>query len=258
MTDPKSPGGIDVVGSVETLFDIIEYVYRNGGVSLVDAASELSYAKSTIHRHLTTLERRGYIVQQDDHYYVGLRFLDLGVQARRRQRASRLAKEKVNEIATETDERAQFFVEEHGKAVYLHRSLGTNAVRTDAWPGKRMPLHVLAGGKALLAAMSPEKTSTIIEQIQFEEITPETISSRDELYAELEEIRERGFAFNRQEALNGLHAIGVPVRDPSGDVIGGLSVSGPSHRLTGEWFKEELPALLLGAANELELNIAHS
>jgi len=249
---------VDAVGSVDTMFDIIEYVGRaNGGVTLADAATDLDYAKSTVHRHLTTLERRGYVVHEDG-YYVGLRFLELGEQARNRRRAYQLAKEKVEELADATDERAQFIVEEHGEAVYIHRALGDHAVRTDPGIGKRIPLHATSAGKAILAAIPEEEQSRIVEQTSFDEITDATTTNPDDLRNELERVRERGYAFNRQENLDGLHAVGVPVTEPSDDVIGALSVSGPSHRLTGEWFSNDLPTLLLGAANEIELNIAHS
>ncbi|MEA5409776.1 IclR family transcriptional regulator [Haloarculaceae archaeon H-GB2-1] len=194
----------------------------------------------------------------NDGYYVGLRFLELGEDARNRRRGHQLAKEKVEELAQETEERAQFLVEEHGEAVYIHRALGSRAVRTDPGIGKRIPLHATASGKAMLAAMPSEKVSRIIEQTRFAEITDETVTDAEELRQELNEIRERGYAFNREENLDGLHAVGVPVRNPDGGVIGGLSVSGPSHRFTGEHFEDELPTLLLGTANELELNIAHS
>jgi len=257
MNDTAELDGIDMVGSVETLFDIIEYVYREEGVVLSDAAADLEYAKSTIHRHLTTLKRRGYVVE-DDGYYVSLRFLELGEQARNRRRAYRLAREKVDELAEKTNERAQFIVEEHGEAVYVHRAFGEHAVRTDPGIGKRIPLHATSAGKAILGAMPPDKASHIIERISFAKLTNKTITDLGELHEELERVRERGYAFNREENLEGLHAVGVPVTGPNGGVIGALSVSGPSHRLTGEQFKDELPSLLLGMANELTLNIAHS
>lgn len=89
-------------------------------------------------------------------------------------------------------------------------------------------------------------------------MTEHTITGRDELLAELEDIRDRGYAFNREEFLRGTHASGVAICGPDGDAIGGLSVTGSSHRLKGERFNSDLPNLVLGAANELELNIAHS
>lgn len=247
----------DAVGSVDTMFDIVEYVSQEESATLSEIAADLEYAKSTIHRHLSTLERRGYIIQEDG-YYVGLRFLELGEQARNRHHAYQLAREKVEELASVTDERAQFLVEEQGEAVYIHRAHGEHAVRTDPGIGKRIPLHATSTGKAILAAMHPEELSRIIEHTTFDPLTDETITDPETLRNELEHVRERGYAFNRQENLDGLHAVGVAVTGPEERVIGALSVSGPSHRLSGEWFENDLPTLLLGAANELELNIAHS
>jgi DNA-binding IclR family transcriptional regulator len=257
MTKTTDDDSVDVVGTAKTLFDIIEYVQEEQGASLAEAANDLKYAKSTIHRHLTTLKRRGYIVENDG-YYVGLRFLELGERARNRHHAYGLAREKVVELAEETGERAQFIVEEHGQAVYIHRSLGKHAVSTDPGIGKRIPLHSTSAGKAILAAMPDDEVSRILERTKFESITDETITAPERLQEELDQIRERGYAFNIEENLEGLHAVGVPITIGENEVIGALSVSGPSHRLTGDLFEEELPSLLLGTANELELNIAHS
>ncbi|MFC5973559.1 IclR family transcriptional regulator [Halomarina salina] len=257
MNDDTRPGGVDTVSSAETLFEIVEYISEAEGQTVSEIASNLDYAKSTVHRHLTTLEQCGYVVR-DGGYYVGLRFLELGQQARNRHRAYRLARDKVDELAAETDERAQFIVEEHGEAVYIHRTFGAHAVRTDPGIGKRIPLHATSAGKAILASMTDERRSRIIEQTAFDAITGETITDPEELDEELARITERGYAFNRQENVDGLHAVGVPVTGPDDTIIGALSVSGPSHRLTGDWFENELPALLLGAANELELNIAYA
>jgi len=257
MSEIRQNEGVESVKSVETLFDILEHIHQADGITISEAASQLEYAKSTVHRHLSTLERRGYVVNEDG-YYVGLRFLEFGEDARNRRRGYQLIKEKVEDLADETDERVQFLVEENGEAVYLHRALGEHAVRTDPGIGKRIPLHATASGKAILAAMPSEKVSRIIEQTVFKQITAKTITDPDTLRDELAQIRKRGYAFNREENLDSLHAVGVPIKDPNDNVIGGLSISGPSYRFTGERLEEELSSLLLGAANELELNIAHS
>lgn len=258
MSEPGSVGPSDSVRTARTLFDIVEYISETDGSSLSELSSELDYAKSTIHRHLRTLEEFGYVIEHDDGYHVGLRFLELGVSARNSYSGYNLVREKVEEIAEETGERAQFFVEENGKAVYLARSVGEHAVRTDPGIGSRIPLYAASAGKAILAELPEDELSEMFERMSFEPVTPHTITEPDELRAELEKIRERGYSFNREESLLGTHAAGVAICSPKGDVIGGLSVTGPSHRLKGERLEEELPDLLLGAANELELNIAHS
>jgi DNA-binding IclR family transcriptional regulator len=251
-------GDGDTVRTAETMFDIVQRLAENDGASLAELAAELDYAKSTVHRHLHTLEELGYVVWRDDGYHVGLRFLEVGVTARSGYRGYDLVRQKVEEIAAETGERAQFFVEEHGKAVYLARAVGEQAVRTDPGLGSRIPLYAASAGKAILAELPEPELSDMLERMSFEPVTDHTVTDPDELRAEVEAGRERGYFFNREESLRGTHAVGVAICGPDGEVIGGLSVTGPSHRLTGERFESELPDLLLGAANELELNIAHS
>lgn len=248
----------DSVQTAETMFGIVERVAALEGASLSELARDLDYAKSTIHRHLQTLEALEYVVERDGRYHAGLQFLELGVTARNGYRGFNLVREKVHEIAKETGERAQFFVEEHGKAVYLTRSVGDRAVRTDPGIGSRIPLNAASAGKAILAELPEDELSDMFEQMSFEPMTPYTITDPEELRAELETVRERGYSFNREESLRGTHAIGVSICGPDDSVIGALSVTGPSHRLKGERLEEEMPDLLLGAANELELNIAHS
>ena len=88
-------------------------------------------------------------------------------------------------------------------------------------------------------------------------VTGKTLSTREALKRELRATRERGYSVNDQGIIEGLRAIGAPVTGPDGGVIGGLSISGPIHRMEGERLEEHIPSLLLGATNELELNIAY-
>ncbi|WP_128904029.1 IclR family transcriptional regulator [Halorubrum amylolyticum] len=258
-TEPEAvDGDADTVRTAETMFDIAQRLVDDDGASLAELAAEVEYAKSTVHRHLRTLEDLGYVVRRDDGYRVGLRFLEIGVTARSGYRGYDLVRQKVEEIAEVTGERAQFFVEEHGKAVYLARAAGDQAVRTDPGLGSRIPLYAASAGKAILAELPESELSDRFEHMSFAPVTEHTITDPDELRAEIEAGRERGYYFNREESLRGTHAVGAAICGPDGDVIGGLSVTGPSHRLNGERLESELPDLLLGAANELELNIAHS
>ncbi|USZ73728.1 IclR family transcriptional regulator (plasmid) [Natronosalvus halobius] len=258
MARTDERGGKDKVKTARTIFTIVEFIKDNEGSTITVIANELGFAKSTVHRHITTLLDLGYIVETPTGYEIGLQFLDLGQRARTRHPGYKLAQDKVEELANQTGERAQFLVEEHGEAVYIHRSFGDRAVRTDPGIGSRIPLHATAAGKAILAQMDDDRRAAILDQTEFDPITDSTITDRQTLLDELETISRRGYSFNREENLGGLHAVGAAVCGPNDEVIGALSISGPSHRLKGQWFDEELPNLLLGTANELELNIAYS
>lgn len=257
MTRQPADDG-ETVATAETLLEIVEFLKTVEGAGVTEIATELGYAKSTVHRHVSTLESLGYLVATDDGYRLGLRFLELGRQAQRRHRGYRLAKTKVEEIATQTGERVQFIVEEHSEAVYVWRSHGERAVRTDPGVGSRVPLYATAAGKSILAHLPDPQLEELIEQFDFEPLTENTITDSEDLRDELSAIRERGYSFNMEENLESLRAVGVPVLGAEDEVIGALSVSGPSHRMKGERFEEELPDLLLGAANELQLNVAYS
>ena len=255
MSMETDPGTVKTTG---TAFEIIEMLAREDGGHITELSTELGLAKSTIHRHLSTLEELGYVVKEDNKYQLGFRFLKLGEYTRSRDEIYKLAKEQVQKIAERTDERAQFIVEEHGEAVYVFRETGEHAVQTDSEIGKRIPLHATAAGKAILSRLSREEVDEIIEQHGLSAMTANTNSDSDELHDELQTIRDRGFSINHQENIEGLRAIGVPIEYPDGRVFGALSVSGPIHRFRGEFVEDTIPSLLLGTANELELNIKYS
>jgi DNA-binding IclR family transcriptional regulator len=201
-----------VAKTTETSLRLIDALRGTDGMTIGDLSEHLGLAPSTVHRHVATLKKHGYVVRDGDAYALGLRFLTIGGQIQRRVTAYPMIKEKVDALAAETGERAQFIVEEGGERVYLYTEVGQSAVQTGAHVGK---------------------------------------------FEELDRIRERGYALNRQETTAGVHAIGAAVI-ADGEVVGALSVSGPANRITGDRFTEALPERVLGAVNELELHIEHS
>lgn len=256
MTTPHS--NPRTVTTTETAFAILETLRERNGARISEIADELELAKSTVHRHLTTLIQREWVGKEGDVYHIGLRFLEVGEHARTRKEGYQMAEEKVEELAVETDERAQFIVEEHGQGVYIHREIGSHAVKTDPGIGKRVPLHAISAGKAILAHLPEQKIDRILKHQGVPSQTPNTITTREALFAELDAVRDQGYSINDEENIEGLRAVGVPVTGKAGRVLGALSVSGPTHRMKGTWFEQDLPDLLLGTANELELNITYA
>lgn len=238
--------------------EVIDTLHELEGASLPELTEHLEMPKSTIHRHLSTLQDYRLVHVEDGEYYIGFRFLELGESTRNRKQAYQLAEEPVQTLAEETGERAQFVVEQQGRGVYLYIETGQHAVRTGLAVGHQVYLHSTAAGKVILSHLPEDRVDEILEEHGFPVMTEDTVTDRNELYSQLSEIRERGYAFNREENIKGLRAVSGPVTDENDDLIGVLSVSGPSHRLKGDWFKSELPDLVLGTANELELRIAYA
>ncbi|MHB9287980.1 IclR family transcriptional regulator [Halobacteriales archaeon Cl-PHB] len=244
--------------TVERAFALLEHLKEAEGDTLVGMTAEFDMAKSTIHRHLKTLEELGYVFEDEGLYHPSLQFLDFGEYTKGRKVGYEMAEQKVAELAEQTGECAQFHVAEHGVGVYVFQSTGANAVQTGPGIGKWSYLHTTSGGKAILAHLPAERVEHILDTRGLPERTSNTITDRSTLFDELEVIADRGYAVSREEAVVGLKAVGVPILTEPDEVLGALSVSGPSRRFTGEWFEETLPDLLLGIASELKLNISYA
>lgn len=242
------------IKSTNTAFDIIETMREANGMTITELSKELDLSTSTVHGHLVTLVERGYVVKRNGSYHAGVRFLDLGAHARRNISGYHIIKPRIEWLASETNERAQFMVAENGQGVYVYVSRGDRSVPSHTEIGKIRHLNTCAAGKAILANYPRSRVEQLIERWGLKARTENTITDRERLLQELETIRERGYAMNKEESAKGLQAIGAVVRRPDGSTLGAISLSGPVHRMNGERIDEELPNKLLGTVEEIELN----
>jgi DNA-binding IclR family transcriptional regulator len=241
------------LNTIDTTIAILNTLRELNGGRVTEVANHMDTAKSTVHRHLQTLAHHGFVTQDGDEYRLGLMFLDVGEYTRHCVTGYREARPVVDQLAAETGERCQFVVEEHGRGVYVYvTSNHPEDDRTDLRVGKRMFLHSTASGKSILANLPESRVEEIIERWGLPSQTPHTVTTTDELFATLKEVRERGYAFNRGGNVDGLRAVGVPVVSENDRVIGSLSISGPTYRMQGETFEQDLPNRLLDAQNELQ------
>lgn len=247
-----------LVNSDRRLIRILTGLAELDGAGVTELAEHVGLPKSTVHNHLSTLHAEEFVSKDGTNYRLGLRFLDLGENARLNRTESDHIEGKVADLARQTEERVQFIVEEHGYGVYLYVSRGEKAVSTDSRIGRHIPLHATSAGKAILAHLPKERVSDIIDTIGLSRVTEHTLTDIEDLEAELEGVREKGYATNIQESTVGLGAVGAPILCPDKSVVGAISISGPTHRLKGEMFETTLPDLVRGATNEIELNISFS
>lgn len=246
------------VVSVQSTFRILETLKDAGGGGVTEIARTLDLPKSTVHNHLSTLEQEGYVTHEDGEYHLSLRFLNLGSFARHRREIYEVARPEVAQLADDTGELANLLAEEHGEGVYLYRDTGSEAVNVDSYTGHRVHLHNTALGKAVLAYMPREYVEEIIDTHGMPATTEHTITDRATLFEELEKIRDQNMAFDHEERLTGLKCVAVPITDDNDRAVGAISVSGPRRRMQGARFEEDIPDLLLDAANVIELNLTYS
>jgi DNA-binding IclR family transcriptional regulator len=157
----------------------------------------------------------------------------------------------------ETGERAQVMVEENNHGIYIYQSKGEQAIETDSHIGKQVHLHTVASGKAYLAALSDDEIDQIIEDKGLPSMTQHTVDSRDELYGEINRIRERGYAFNDEEEMEGIRAVAAAICRVDGTPIGSISLAGPKTRLQGDKYRTKYPEIVSDIATVLGVKVTY-
>lgn len=227
--------------------------------TVTEITDELDFSASTVHGHLTTLRERGYVIKNDDgSYRLALQFLSLGSSARQEIDGYQHVQPRVDRLVEQTEERAQFMTLENGRGVYLYMAESQRAVPSYTSIGKFRHLNTCASGKSILAELPRSRVDEIIDEFGFKERTENTITEREHLYNELDRVRERGYAINRQESVKGLVAIGAAVHKQNGDLLGSISLSAPAHRMTEERIENVFSNALLGTIEEIELQTEFS
>ena len=245
------------VQAVSISLSIIEVLQQRTEAGITEIASELGRSKGTIHSHLSTLLEDEYVVREGETYRLSLKFLELSQSVQAEIPGYDIVKDEVESLAAKSSEIAQFATEEHGRAVYLYKSGGEDAVQTASSVGTREYLHCIALGKAMLAHMPEDRVIEIIEQHGLPASTENTITTQDALMEELEEIRNRGYAFDREEKIEGIRCVAAPVKIEQ-RIFGAISISAPSTRMKGNRFGEELPDMVTRSANVIEINAKYS
>lgn len=253
MTNPA-----DSIKSDETLLEILDALYTLEEPTLARITEEVDVSKSTVHRHLQTLRTYRFVSEADGEYVPGMEFLRYGGAARERYPFHREAKAIVQQVADQTDEFVGFLVEDQGVGTFIYCEIGAEGVPSEAKVGQHVLLHQSASGKAILAHLSDDRRAEIFDAHGLPARTEHTVTDRETLEAELEAIRERGYAFANEDYIEGLKAVAAPAFDPDDAIIGSLVVAGPPHRMRGERFESELPEFVMGAVKELKLNISYS
>jgi DNA-binding IclR family transcriptional regulator len=255
---PDDDGGPRTLKTVTTAARVVDAVRDHDEIGASALADHLGISKSTAHIHLTTLEQNGFLVQTDSGYRLAFKFTVLGEYVRNRSPLYRYGKPEVDDIAEETNQYTHIVTEENGVGINLYQVKGDTSIEGEYQTEKiqrRDHLHYTASGRAILAALPRDRVEEIIDEHGLPAQTANTITDRETLFAELETIHERGYAYNDEEEIDGFRAIGAPICDADGRVRGSLSISGPTSIMQGKRYHEALPERVTRSANVIEVNI---
>jgi DNA-binding IclR family transcriptional regulator len=244
------------VQSVDRALAILDLLARRGEAGVTEIAAELDVHKSTAFRLVGALENRQLVEQVSDRgkYRLGFGIIRLAGATTATLDLPREGQAVCERLALELDETVNLAILDTGAATNITQSYGSAAVTTRNWIGQRTPLHATSSGKILLAWADEKTLDAALDTL--ERFTPNTITSRSKLLAELKLTRARGWASTSEELEIGLNAVAAPIRDAAGGVVAAVSVSGPAYRLTVDSFPSVTEKLRAGA-DEISTRIGY-
>jgi DNA-binding IclR family transcriptional regulator len=221
------------IESVDKAIRLLLLVGREGSVSVSAAGRYLDVAPSTAHRLLAMLQHYR-LIEQDPAlktYRIGPRLAELGLTALRDFDIRAIARPHLARLVDDVNETAHLVVLHGSDVLFLDCVESEAPVRATPRTGQRLPAYCTAGGKIQLAQLSEHELKRMFPSERLEGLTDQTITNRAELLRELKKAKRLGYATNRRESEQDIHAVAAAIVDENGEVRGGITVSGPPERM---------------------------
>jgi DNA-binding IclR family transcriptional regulator len=239
------------VQSVDRAIAILYLLAERGrdGVGVTEVAAELGVHKSTAFRLIEALEIGDLVeqVQERGKYHLGRGIVRLAGATTAQLELPIESRPVCRRLAEDLGETVNLAIADAGEATNILQEYGSSAITGRNWIGRPTPMYATASGKVLLAWGDADLVHKALgaDPVAY---TERTITDAAVLEAELEKVREHGWACTIEEFELGLNAIAAPIRGATGDVVAAVGVSAPSYRLPVESFNEVADQLLTGAA----------
>ena len=242
----------NTVQSLDRALTILEALAGAGGIGLSALAGRLEQSPATVYRVLTTFQTHG-IAELDpaaQAWHIGPKAFLIGSAFLRRTSVVERARPVLRELMEATGETANLGIARGDEVLFLSQVETHASIRAFFPPGTTSPLHASGIGKALLSRFEEGRLADYLARARLTRFTAATLTDPGSLRADLERTRARGYALDNEEKNEGMRCVAAAVLDAFGEPVAGLSVSGPSARLS-EAGAERIGALVRGAAQRL-------
>ncbi|MGQ9630926.1 MAG: IclR family transcriptional regulator [bacterium] len=230
----------NTIQSVEKVLDIIEILSSESeGLMAKEIARRLKYPLSTVYRFLGTLSKREYVYQnaETNRFSLTTKLLTLSGRLASRSRLGEKSYPHLKELFARCDETVHLAVRDGLEVVYIHSIVSRDLPSTYMLVGgRRRPAYATALGKVLLSALTNEEVRTLVRERGLVRITPNTITEIEDLLAELEETRRRGYAIDNEESGVGRRCVAALVKDDRGRAVAAVSITGPASKINPETY----------------------
>ena len=244
----------DMVGKALGLLVLLGDEPRGASAAEISRKAELPF--STTYRLLGSLTRDGFVDYEPEgrRYHLGLRIFQLGQRVSNHHGFAGAALPVLRRVTEQTGEATILSVRDGHHHLTVNKVDGPKTFRVTSDPGHLGALHTTSVGKALVAFADDPEREKLVEELELEPLTEFSITDRDAFRAEIEQVRNRGYAVMDQENELGMRAVAVPVFNSQGHAFASLATAVPVFRLSVEELVAHVP-LLQEAAAELSARL---
>ncbi|AXT39265.1 IclR family transcriptional regulator [Alteromonas sp. BL110] len=224
----NSRQGIQVISRAVKVLRSLEG--KPDGMSLSAIANEVDLPRSTVQRIVGALAAEGFLISASptSRVRLGPSLVSLGSAAK--IDIDRVILPYMKKLSQEIEETVDLSVQDGASMIFIDQVIAdSQKLRAVSAVGDAFPIHSCANGKAILASKSDAEISSILSDKPFTKLTQYTLSELSSLKKEIESIRKKSVAFDREEHCEGVCAIGIAIEDPYGRNIA-LSIPVPSVR----------------------------
>lgn len=242
----------NTIKSLDRALEVLIQLGDMQGATLSEIASVLDQSPATVYRVLTTFQGRGFadFDDQNQTWSIGPAAFLTGSQFLRRTSLVERARPIMRDLMEATGETANLGIERDGKVLFLGQVETHATIRAFFPPGTASAMHSSGIGKALLSRMEDKRQRQVLAAGQLERFTPNTLIEPEAMIADLRETKARGYAFDAEERNIGMRCIAAPVYNVFGEAVAGISVSGPTARITDDRI-DDLATSVIAAAAQL-------
>jgi len=220
--------------TVKKALDVLE-TFADAGrpLGVTEIGRKLKASKSTVYRILQAFSQKGYVHQEPStqKYSLGFKILRIGAAILRQTPLREAGKAALETLALETSQTVRLAVLDREEVVYIDHVEGKDQIRLHLQIGSRGPVYCTAAGKSILAFLPKKEREEILSRCFFQRFTGKTIPDRPKFDLELEGVRKNGFSISDEEFREGIRAVGSPIFDMHGRVVGAIVIVAPTFRI---------------------------
>ena len=220
--------------SVERALIILRHLSRSDqGMGIREVSRELGISPAGVQKIMNALHAQGFVIQNEEtkRYALGPVVLQIGLAMLGELEVRQVARPYLKALAKETNETALLGIRDSDEVFYIDKFLPNSEIRMDVPLGASRPYHCTAVGKILLAQLPAGEFERLAAANSFDQVTPNSITNPDQLAAELEDIRRKGYALDREEFKLGAQCVAAPIYDHNGQLVAAVTVAGPAGRI---------------------------